>query len=349
MLLYVDKKKQKRRRLKIIITTLASLFFLCANIIFFSTRLQQTKQHLTNFHPQKQTSAWYKNSDIVTIFTQNKHQHPHAIIIPEKINRENLLIIALAFSKMGNTPFTVELTPDVKESLTLQKLATLYNTSPNTPKHKIHISTDINALSDLIKTKRLHPTTLHYQNTKKLKQTNELQTLLDTTFPLPAEPQTQLEQEQYALKSFALTYHNELQNFFTDKPQKIAFTNQNLFLQNVGICLMTDQTRICELNNTSSLQANIRTALEKISTKPQKLLLLTSKQEIKPNTFLAGDEGAIFEYGNRHALLLPHEKDEKINTYTLLKQKAGLNPDYYSKDMKFYKFKTTEIDINDNI
>lgn len=352
MLLYVDKKRQKRHRIKLITITLSIIFFLCTNIVVFNIQLQKTDQHLTNFPPKKQTNSWYAKSDVITIFTPKESTYPHAIIIPQKTNRENLLILALAFSKMNNTPFNIECTSEIKDSIILQKLAALYNKSTSPlPTHKIIISSQIAPLSDLIKTKNLHPTTLHFQNTKKLQKTTDLQILFDTLFPLPTEPQTQLEKEQHSLKKFALKYQNELQSFFAAKPQKITFTNQNLFLQNVGICLTIPSDHICEINTTNSLQANIRSALKKVSpdTKPEKLILLTSLEEIKINTPLATDDGVVLNYGKRQSLILPHEKNKQANIYRVLKQRAGINPDYYSNEMKFYKFKTTEININDNI
>lgn len=353
MLLYVDKKRQRRQRLKIIISILACFLVLCANISRFNITLHQTEQHLTDFHSLEHSHHWYTKSDIVTIFTAKGTETPRAILVPQRLNRENISTIALALSKLTNTSFKITFTPEITEKESLQKLAAVFTqtTPPASAENNVIVSTQMHELLNLINDNNLYPTVLHYQDTQKLKKTAELQKLIDTLYPLPLPPQSRLEEEQQALKSFAAKYHKELLNFFLPHPEPIIFTDKNLFLQNTGICLTTPHKNICQTDNTASLQLNIQAALKELpnNTKPQKLILLTSMQEISPQTPLAADEGAAFRYGERQTLILPHEKSEKINTYALLKQNAGINPDYQTSDMKFYKFKTTEIDINDNI
>lgn len=351
MLLYVDKKKQKRRQIKIIISTLAVFLSLIANSICLSKALQQTNKHLTKFSPFEHTQPWYQNSHVVTVFTHKKSTVPLAILIPQTINRENLLTIALAFSKFNHHAFEIEMTSEITQTATLQKLATLFNKKTKTPAKKIIITTKAEQLNDFIKQNKLFPTALHYQNTKKLKITNELQTFIDSAFPLPKKPQNQLEKEKKALELFTAKYKKEILNLLLAKPQLNAYTSKHLLLQNANICLTTTHKNICETNKNISLKNNLQTAIKKLPKNAplKKLFLLTSLKEIKINTPLATDEGAAFRYGTKQSLILPHEKNEKINTYILLKQQAGLNPEYHSKKMKFYKFKTTEININDNI
>jgi len=353
MLLYVDKKKQRRQRLKIIISALSCFLILFANIFHFTDTLHQTEQHLTDFHPLEHSHPWYNQSDVVIIFTSKGKNTPLAILIPQRLNRENISTIALAFSKLANTSFKITFTPEITEKKSLQKLASIFTqTIPSdSAENNVIVSTQISELLSLINSNNLYPTVLHYQDTQKLQKTAELQTLINTLYPLPLPPQSRLEKEKQALEHFAAKYHKKLTNFFLPHPESIIFTDKNLFLQNTGICLTTPHKNICQTDEKTSLQLNIQTALKKLpnDTKPQKLILLTSMQEIELQTPLAEDEGVAFRYGERQTLLLPHEKNEKIDTYTLLKQNAGINPDYQTSDMKFYKFKTMEIDINDNI
>ncbi len=190
MLLYVDKKRQKRRRLKIITTVLACFLILCANVVHFTDTLHQTKQHLTDFHPREHPHIWYTQSDVVTIFTAKDKKTPRAVLISPRLNRENISTITLAFSKLAKPPFKITFTPEIAENEHLQKLAAIFNqtTASDSTENTVIVSTQLSELLGLIKKHNLYPTVLHYQDTKRLKKTAKLQTLIDTLYPLPLPP-----------------------------------------------------------------------------------------------------------------------------------------------------------------
>lgn len=355
MLLYVDKKKLKRRKIKIVSITLSCFLILLANIICLKNSLHQTNKSLTSYEPLQITQDWYNNTDVVTTFSEQKSKQIKAILIPQIINRENALTIALAFSKLPPNHTNLIFADDIKEKAYLQRLGTLFTQSSadTAQPNDIIITNNINNITFLISKQKLSPHTINYKQTAKLQNLPALQKLLNQQFPPTPQPQTEQEKQQQAIQNFAKTYRTDLQNLIHASSSYIAFSTRNLILQNLGICLSTAEKTICSIRPDNSLQQNIRIALINLHHQaPQKLFLLTTPEEIPVNAILDADDGILFHYGSKEAFILPQKRGQypnNTNIYAYLKQQAGLNPDYHTPDMKFYKFKTTEIDINDKI
>ncbi|MCM1322713.1 MAG: hypothetical protein NC218_00830 [Acetobacter sp.] len=351
MLLYVDKKKQKRHRIKIITITITSILILLANILCFKNAIHHTTQHLSDYQSLQKIHSWYIHANLVYIFTSKANDQVQVITIPQNINKENSYTFALAITKIASANDHFIFSEDIKNKEYLQKIINLSISTATTSHPKdIIITTDINTILPQIKKYHLVPTVLNYQQTRKIQQKSHLQQFINQHFPPKKAPKNKLEQEKEALINFTQTHHKELQSIFT-KAQTIPFTSENLLLQNAGVCLNTAQNTYCSTDTKKSLRANIQAALTQFTETPLQLILLTSQEEISPSTQLEADEGIRFCYGNQESIILPSQKQQtnNFNIYAYLKQQAGLNPEYYSEEMKFYKFKTTEIDINDNI
>ena len=87
---------------------------------------------------------------------------------------------------------------------------------------------------------------------------------------------------------------------------------------------------------------------------PQKLIFLTSDEKISPDfpLILEKDEGIHLQYGKLKAFLLPEECQALTNPKEILatlKQMIGINPDYATPSIRLYKFKTTEVILNEKI
>lgn len=355
MLLYVDKKKLKRRKIKIISITLSCILILLANIIHFNKTLHQTDKTLATYKDLQITQNWYNNADTATIFSEKKTKQIKAILIPKTINRENTLTIAFAFSKLLSSENNISFTNDVPEKEYLQKISNLFTqpTTENSLANTILVTTNIDNAAPLIKKEKLYPYTLNYKQAIQLQEMPSLQKLINEKFPLAPKPQSIQEQQQHSIKNFADKYHTDILSLIRTPQKTITFTTQNQILQNLGVCLSSQHKTICSTAPNKSLQLNIRTAIANLQNqKPQKLFLLTPLEEIPLNSPIDTDDGLFFRYGKQESFILPqinHFIPNNTNIYAYLKQQTGLNPDYHTPDMKFYKFKTTEININDNI
>ncbi len=352
MLLYVDKKKLKRRKIKIISITLSCILILIANIIHFRTALHQTDQSLTAYTPLQTTQNWYNGADVVTVFSA--HKQIKAILIPQNTNRENTLTIALALSRLPAGKTILTFTEDVSPKNYLQTLSGLFiSPEENKTQENVIITTDINQIIPLINELKLTPAALNYRQTANLRTNERLNSFINRHFPPEPQPLGIQEKQQQALEQFAQKYRSDLLKLIQSSENSIAFINKSLLLQHLAVCISSKDKTVCNATAGYSLQKNLHTALAGLhSQTPQKIFLLTTPEEIPFNTVLEKDDGALLRYGTKEAFILPQKKAQNpnnTNIYAYLKQQAGLNPDYHSPDMKFYKFKTTEIDINDNI
>ena len=353
MLLYVDKKKQKRRKIKIFSLILGGALVILANVIHFNTALHQTDKHLTNYKNLQITQNWYDKADVVCLFSDKK-KIIRAIVIPQKITAENLLTTALAFSRLTE-PRQITFTNEVPEKEYLSQLyAVMSPQSKDIPSlETIHITTDVSQITQLINRQKLSPSVLHYNQTSKLPENPELQQLIETHFPPLPQPKDKQEEELLAISSFAQTHQKELQNLITSPDKPTAFISQNFMLQNISVCLSSASKTSCSINPDNSLQKNIHTALAHLPNEPvQKLYLLTSLKKISQNDEIPQNDGILFRFEERETYLLSQkgfQNSNISNIYAYLKQQAGLNPEYQSQNMEFYKFKTKEITINDNI
>lgn len=256
------------------------------------------------------------------------------------------------------------------------------DTEPSSSR-SIIVSSDINAVKAVISAQNLYPHTINYtaalKKFKTLEAFSSVKPLLDRLFPLAPKTQGKLAAEQNALRSFAFEHKKELLAAFylealspTTFPQVASparLSTDNLLLQNAPLCLTTREKTACSLDLNASLEKNLKTALHRLSPgqTPFRLSLLTSAIEITPQTILMPDEGLMFRFGSRENLLLPQEiaafrkslaarnrqpvpaSADNAEIFRFLQLRSGLNPDYHNNQMKFYKFKTVEINLNDNI
>ena len=256
------------------------------------------------------------------------------------------------------------------------------DTEPSSSR-SIIVSSDINAVKTVISAQNLYPHTINYtaalKKFKTLEAFSSVKPLLDRLFPLAPKTQGKLAAEQNALRSFAFEHKKELLAAFylealspTTFPQVASparLSTDNLLLQNAPLCLTTREKTACSLDLNASLEKNLKTALHRLSPgqTPFRLSLLTSAIEITPQTILMPDEGLMFRFGSRENLLLPQEiaafrkslaarnrqpvpaSADNAEIFRFLQLRSGLNPDYHNNQMKFYKFKTVEINLNDNI
>ena len=359
MLIYVDKKKERQKKIRRLLLILFGLFFITLNLWQFNSSLNHTKQSLTDYQSIKHLNPWYNSADIVYLFTDKKN-NTAALIIPETFNQENATTIALALSKLPQQKYNIILAPNISENDSLIELVKVFlpqaefNSTTNAPDIIIANDTE-NAAQHIIKNK-LFPRALNYKHTKKIQEFPALKNFIKNTFPPSPLPQNTLEQDSKNLQSFITTHKQSLKDFiFLNKEP--SFTNQNLFLQNIRLCLKTKENNLsCALDATVSLKQNIINAKVDLATEDSinKAYFLTSDMETtsQPDIRFDEDEGLRFVYQNRNALLLPEDiklLDNPLKAFYILKEKVGINPLFNTPDMHFYKFKIKEISYDQDI
>ena len=354
MLLYIDKKKEKRRKITIVLVIVFSITLVLFNIKQFNTFLHHNLESLTTYQPLQHTNLWYKKTSPVHLFSINQPYTAKILLIPTKLNRENATTIAIALSKLPQKKYTLNFTSEIatteKEKLT--ELTTYLHSISNksTNKHPLIITTQLDSIKDIINSNKLYPSTFNYKQSADA----TFSPILDKLFPLKRQPQTTLEIEKETLERFASDNLKEIKALILDD-KEIDFTLKNIFLKNIRLCLIAKDEISCSLSQKNSFLKNLATAQQKLSSKvPQKLILWTSNEQIdiSPLPQLQSDEGLYFTGLNRKTYLLPQNiqplTDTKEYLY-ILKQQAGLNPAYTTPDMKLYKFKTTEVILDDEI
>ncbi len=355
MLLYVDKKKQKRQRIKIFCLVFGSLLLLLINILHFAAALHHSDKSLTSYKPLDIHKSNPAETSTITIFTAESRATPEIIIIPHQLNRTSALTAALAFSKIApQTPY-ISFAPEIKDVDFLFSLAQIFipDIQIGNKPDSILITTDTTDIARLIHEKMLYPRALNNRQSSKLSPNAQLDNLVNHYFPIPSQPQERMEKERLALAQFASDYKRELQNLVISETPTIShaasFPAQNILLQNASLCLKSSNTLACSLSSENSLEKNISLAKQKLppALYPQQLFLLTSMAEITAASDLSADEGLLFRYGQREAVLIPNTTPGHNNNaiFRELKLQAGLNPDYQNEAMKFYKFKTVEINL----
>lgn len=353
MLIYVNKKKEKYKKIKILSLIFCCILIFVINLSCFKKSIHTPLQNLTQYHSLKIPQNWYDNAQTATIFT-NKKSSQAVIVIPAVLNKENFIITAAALYKTLTPNTEISFTKEVKQTELLQKITkALSLKTPEQTNKNLLITTDFNQANSLIFTHKLYPHIINYKQAEKVQFPSPLQTLSDTVFPKPASPQSRLDKDKLALETFAKDYAEELKNLISSKKQN-AFFAKNIFLQNARICLQNKNKTSCRTSTELSLEKNLTKALNSFSQQnpPQKLIFLTSEQKIKAPEPLNPDEGVRFRFGSKEAILLPQNISalaNPANAFYILKKHAGLNPDYTSPDMNFYKFKTMEINLNDDI
>ena len=357
MLIFVDKKKEKQRRIKILYFICVILFIVVANIFHFKKALNYNNKKLATYQTIVQKNDWYDKSKTVYLLLSQQENAQTVIIIPKKINRENITTLAWAFSKIKDIPAEITLTPEISDSQIINELAEVFFplATKEDHKQKILISSDLDQVKDTIMAEHLYPLTLNYKHTKKINNHSQFMQFLDKNFPAPPKPKNKQEQEKRALQEFAMENISILQRI-TLEQKTPEFSHRNLLLKSVRFCLQDSQGTACNTDSNSSFIKNLNTLLQSQRTKikPKKLILLTSDELIEniDSLTLEADEGLHFQFQKREAFLLPEEIQNLKKTNKaiyVIKQKAGLNPKYTTSQMKFYKFKTTEVILDEKI
>ncbi len=361
MLLYVDKKKERQKKIRRTLLIISIIFVICVNFICFSTDLNQTKNSLLEYSAQTSAPQWYTQTEVITILS-SPSKTELVILIPQHFNRENLKTIAYAFSHIPPQATEINFTSEIKESSLLLKLAQIFAPEIKSNSHstQIIISSDEDKILELTQSKNYYPQTINYTTSSNTFQNQELQTFLDKYAPLPPISTTTQEQEKENLNQLIKDHKDIILSVIPSKPYSTIsypISSQYILLQNASICLSSQEKKICKINSDHSLTQNVTEAIQKFPPheKIQKLSLLTSLQEIPIHSPLTQDDGLLFRFDQREHILLPQEieqhlkKQTSTDIYRYIKQQAGLNPDYSTPKMKFYKFKTVEINIDDNI
>jgi hypothetical protein len=352
MLLYVDKKKQKRKKIKVICFILTSIFIVLANIIHYKKSIHQTQNSLNNYQNIITTHNWFYSSDAIQIFTKKNKQAPNVIITPKDVTRENAKTIAYALSKIPQKT-SVSLSTNLTNNQIFKSLIQHFKLDYTTDKNQSFIITDnIKEAEEIIYKEKLYPTFLTYKKIKKVTNNTDLKILINTLFPPIQEPETSLEKEISSLNEFVLMYKKDILDALSPN-HKHSFTTHGFFLKNANICINYQHNKICEINNNYSLEKNIKNIIEKnIDKNISHINILTSLKEISTTESLENNDGIALIFENRTEVLLPHELkqlSQTDNPFYIIKNKMGINPDYTSSKMKYFKFKTLEIEINDNI
>ena len=357
MLIYVDKKKERKRKITIISLILVSIFIVYANIIHFQTALNEASEYLINYKSVKHLNNWYQNAQIVYLFSTPKPNTKKIIIIPNQINRETTTIIASIFVKLKKQQ-TYQILPDVSNKTLLLQL--IEKISPQmtsvSANPDIIITSDLSKAEESITQNKMTPQTINYKTAEKKLSLGEISKYVNTFFPPSPSPTSQIEKENQALESFIADNISDLKDIIkTDFT--LSFSKQSLFLQNVRLCLINQNLDFfCGLSNHASFSHNLKKSLSKMpkDSLAKKIILLTSDIPFNPQNImeLTKNEGLHFQYQKREATLLPKEIEPLTNSQQILyklKSKAGINPQYENPHMKYYKFKTLEVNLDDNI
>ncbi len=352
MLLYVDKKKQKRQKIKRIIAVLACFFVLYANVTTFHSLQHAAQRHLFDYQPITNINQFGARQDVVGVFTAKGENAAKIIVVPEILSRQNLVTIAMVIARFMQTAQEVYFTQEVPEQEYLFRFIRLFFPDINLSKTRtgVVVTTRLDNVEDIVKQGGFYPRFFYYNYAKKHVDLGILASLIDEKFPLPEVPVDSLAKEKAALTEFADLYHAELVALLAGK-EEVPFSVQYFMLQHVNVCAISGEKFFCQLNENVSLQKNLQFWADKMDGKEwiDKLVLLTSLQEVSPGDVLDADDGVIFRYGKREEIMLPVEKKDIDNVYARLKVKMGVNPDYFDADMKFYRFKIVEVNFNDSI
>ena len=356
MLIYVDKKKEKRRKIKLFCTISFIIIFIGLNIFSYYNYLNHGKATLTDYQKIKYQNNWYDKTSPIHLFTNKDNNAINIILIPTAINRETALTLANTFANLPPHYYNLTFLTAMDDENFIRQIATFTLPQHNEghPTAEIIITTDYLSIEELIKNNRLYPKTCNYAKAKHF-QNESLNNLLDNRYPPMPEPQNKIEKEQQTLNTFASENKKELfELIFQNISPK--FSKQSTFLKNVRLCLQRDDIIICQMQPNTSLLLGIKKTLKRFpkNIKPQKLLLLSSNEKINTTDlqYLKSDEGIYLYFRQRQMFLLPQQISALTNKkepLAILKERAGLNPEYTSPQMELYKFNTTEVNLDEEI
>lgn len=360
MLLYVDKKKEKQKKIRRCLLVLFCIFFLSINIFQFRQSLQYSKQSLVTYVSIKHLASWFRQADVVYLLKSVTGGHNAVIIVPHHLNRENVLTIASALSKLQQRQYKVFVSHKIENVKIIKGLVSLFYPQvvfvDKIEAANLLISTEFQEVKSYIFSQHLYPMVLNFKHTNRIQQNGRLMRFIDEHFVSVQQPQSELEKEAFALQQFIDDYGDDLRRFVFNHTEP-QFASQNFFLQNIRVCLQSkDENIVCSLSEDVSLKENLHKLLKEVPSEIDwnRFYLLTSDEEISSSKFLSleQDEGVYFYYQGLDAFLLPEDikkLDNIAQVFYLLKEKAGLNPLFEAPDMKFYKFKIREVTIDEEI
>jgi len=346
MLIYVDKKKEKQRKIKIFCLILFAIIFVCLNILSYHSRRHHEQTNLSSYHKITHQNPWYNNTLPIHSFSNKKTSNINIIILPQTINKEMALTLANNFMQLPQQNYILTITDEVNNSDFLRQLfeITKPTFSSEEPIFEIILTSDFTRVQEAIKNLKLYPKTLNYGKISKNPIPEVLNNLLNNYYQPQIEAKTDIEKEQKALAEFAEE----------NKDTSPQFSKQATFLKNARLCLQTKETINCQTRPETSLLLNIKKALHAFprNIKPQALLLWTSNEKINPSELqhLNNDEGLYFRFNQREIYLLPQELNSltiEKEPLAILKEKIGLNPEYTSPQMELYRFKITEVILDE--
>lgn len=362
MLLYVNKKEERRKKIKKLITTISIILFCIINLLYLYKHLNYTNSNILTYTSPIKAPEWYTQTSPVVIFYTKDKTH-FAILIPEELNRENLKTISVALSKLPTSINNLYFADKIENNKILLELIQVYTPqiqqTQDKDKAELIIASKEDNLLPLLNNQNFYPKTINYKQIKHYSLPSQIYSIIDTNYPIAFTPKTQLETEQQNLQNFAKDNKDKLLSYFSQRTiSNVDFplSTDNLFLKNVRLCISGALEKSCSLKKHQSLEKNIENALKKFTThnKPQRLSLLTSFKKIADTETIEKDEGIFFRFEKREYLMLPNEiakykKQNSTNLFNYIKLQSGINPEYKTPKMQFYKFKTVEINLNDNI
>ena len=357
MLIYVDKKKEKQRKIKIFCLVLFAIIFVCLNILSYHKQRHHEQTDLSSYQKISHQNEWYDKALPIYLFSNKETSAPNIIILPKTINKETALILVDSLINLPRQNYNLTITDEVKNKKFLKQLFKIARPklSSDESSAEIILTSDFDMVQNTINNFGLYPKTLSYGKINTALFSEPLNNLINEQYPPQTEPQTKIEKEQKALAEFAAENKTELMNLiFKNIPPK--FSKQASFLENSRLCLQTENSINCQTRPETSLLLNIKKALNATAkdAKPQKLLLWTSNEKINPTDLhqLKNDEGLYFRFHQLETYLLPQELNAltiEKEPLTILKEKAGFNPEYTSPEMELYKFKITEVNLDEQI
>ena len=362
MLLYVNKKEERRKKIKKLITIISIILFCIINLLYLHKHLNHTNNNILNYTSPIKAPKWYTQTSPVVIFYTKDRTH-FAILIPEELNRENLKTISVALSKLSTSINNLYFVDKIENNKTLLELIQVYTPqiqqTQDKDKAELIIASKEDSLLPLLNNQKFYPKTINYNQIKNYDTPFTISKFIDSYYPINPHPKTKLEKEQKSLQNFAQDNKDKLLSYFSQGTlSNIDFplSSDNLFLKNACLCISGTSEKSCSLQKHLSLEKNIELALKNFTSrhKPQRLSLLTSFKKIEDTARLEKDEGVFFRFEKREYLMLPneiakYEEQDEVNIFNHIKSQSGINPEYNAPEMQFYKFKTVEINLNDNI
>ncbi len=345
MLLYVNKKEIRRKKIKIFLITIFSILFCFANIMHFKKNLHTPLDNINSYQTITLSPLLPSNIPSVMMFVSKNKKTKH-ILLSQNITKENAYKIVKALNSNKKTT-KVFLTHEIKDNILLQNLInhTQHEISEIQTPNTIIITSDITKLIPLIYKDQLYPKSITYSDIKDVTLSN----IINAFFTPDFIPQNTLETEQQNLQSFANDYKKELLDLIKNPSlTKIQYSKQYTLLKNASFCIKTNTKTTCNTSKDFSFIKSLTQTLKTFlpSEKIQKLIILTSFEPISNKTILK-HAGLLFKYEKRQAILLPEEITP--SSFDDIKIKAGINPSFTTNTMKYYQFKTVEINLNDNI